>query len=186
MKPNYEKQLTEIILGDSSMMEILKIHQNLKLKDSWIGAGFIRNKVWNTLSHYQSNLFTDIDIIHFDVTTPSKEFDKQIEHSLRCINVHLNWSAKNQARMHLKNGHSPYRDSLDAISFWPETATAIAVKLNNNNQLEYLTPCGLEDLFQLVIRKSPKADKEAFKSRLLKKKWKERWEKVKIIASENY
>lgn len=37
----------------------------------------------------------------------------------------------------------------NALSLWPETATAVAVRLLENNALEIIAPFGLDDLFEL-------------------------------------
>ncbi|SDF57102.1 Nucleotidyltransferase [Paenibacillus sp. cl6col] len=37
---------------------------------------------------------------------------------------------------------------LDALRRWPETATAIGVRLDEDNQLDFCAAYGLEDLFE--------------------------------------
>ena len=46
------------------------------------------------------------------------------------------WSVKNQARMHIANNIPPYSSAVDAISKFPETATALGVKLDDENNVE--------------------------------------------------
>ena len=60
----------------------------------------------------------------------------------------------NQARMHERNGHAPYRDLADALAHWPETATAIAARLGPGG-VEILAPHGLADLLALIARPTP-------------------------------
>lgn len=176
----YESELKKIIQSDNWMISILKQVRKLELPDCWIGAGFVRNKVWDVLHQQTATPLNDIDVIYFDLKNTSKENDIQLEEILKQQEPNINWSVKNQARMHLKHGHAVYANCEKAISFWPETATAVAIRLNANNQLEHLAPYGLEDLFQLKVRHSPKSNYDAFLERLDKKKWEEIWNRLVI------
>lgn len=35
---------------------------------------------------------------------------------------------RNQEQMHIRNGDQPYSSALDAMRYWPETATAVATR----------------------------------------------------------
>ncbi|WP_420573178.1 nucleotidyltransferase family protein [Kordia sp.] len=180
-----EEQLKKIIESDSWMMQILKIVSDLKLNDCWIGAGFVRNKIWDVKHGKTRSKLNDIDVIYYDKSNITKEFEKSLENKLINIAPHLNWSVKNQARMHLRNGHKPYANCYEAITFWPETATSIAIKQNINNQIEYIAPYGLHDLFNLLIVPTPKFDLTIFNDRIIKKAWKEKWNKLEIKITSN-
>lgn len=41
------------------------------------------------------------------------------------------------------------------VATWPETATAVAIRLDGNDQLQITTACGLQDLLQGVCRRNP-------------------------------
>jgi hypothetical protein len=45
------------------------------------------------------------------------------------------------------------------VSTWPETATSIAVRLLANDELHVVAPCGLADLFGMVLRRNPRTVK---------------------------
>jgi len=65
---------------------------------------------------------------------------------------------------------------------WPETATATGVYLDNYGNVQIIAPHGLEDLFGLVIRKSPYfEDREYFHKRIENKKWMMTWPKLTIV-----
>ncbi|WP_282124721.1 nucleotidyltransferase family protein [Algibacter mikhailovii] len=185
MPEELENKLIDIIESDKWMTNILKIVRDLNLKDCWIGAGFIRNKVWDEKHGKDRTELNDIDIIYFDKSNLTKKFDLEIESKLRNLNPKLNWSVKNQARMHIRNGHKQYTDCNKAISFWPETATSIAVRLNFKNKIEYIAPYGLEDLFNLLVIPTPKFDLTIYKNRIEKKNWKEKWSKLEIKTGYN-
>ncbi|WP_299673451.1 nucleotidyltransferase family protein [uncultured Tenacibaculum sp.] len=180
MTNRLETEFVKIIQNDKWMIQVLKIVRDLKLNDSWIGAGFVRNKIWDKKQKKNRTLLNDIDVIYFDKINSEKEFDLQIEYRLNKINSSYNWSVKNQARMHLRNSHHEYLNCYEAISFWPETATAIAIRLNLKDQIEYIAPYGLEDLFNLVVQPTPQFDLTTYNTRILKKEWIKTWPKLKI------
>ncbi|PKV48851.1 hypothetical protein ATE84_0865 [Aquimarina sp. MAR_2010_214] len=185
MNQQLEQELIKIIKSDLWMIGILKIVRDLRLNDCWVGAGFIRNKIWDEKHGKNRTELNDIDVIHFDKSNSTKQYDSQIESKLRIANPNLNWSVKNQSRMNIRNGHEQYTDSNEAISFWPETATSIAVKLDFKNQIKYIAPYGLEDLFNLLVIPTPKFDLTIYNERIEKKRWKEKWNKLEIKTGYN-
>ncbi len=184
LKRNIKADFLNSIENDNWMIEILKIIRDLNLNDCWIGAGFVRNKIWDEEHKITRTKLNDIDVIYFDSVHNIKEFDIAIENKLKKNYPKLNWSVKNQARMHVRNNHQEYANCKEAISFWPETATAIAVRLNKNNKIEYIAPYGLNDLFNLIVKPTPKFNLTTYKNRLAKKQWKEKWSKLIIEGFE--
>ena len=185
MHQKLENELIETIENDTWMMDILKQVRRLKLNDCWIGAGFVRNKIWDKKHGKDRTKLNDIDIIHYDTLNTSKAYDLQIEDTLQALNANLNWSVKNQSRMHIRNGHKPYTNCKEAISYWPETATAIAVRLNHENTIECIAPYGLEDLFNLKVIPTPHFNLTIYNNRVKAKKWEEIWEKLSIKTDYN-
>jgi hypothetical protein len=62
-----QKDLIKIIGKDKWMMDVLKTVEALSLPDWWIGAGFVRSKVWDFLHEYKKRTpVPDIDVIYFD------------------------------------------------------------------------------------------------------------------------
>ncbi len=170
-----EKELITIVLSDSWMMETMRIVQQLNLNDCWIGAGFIRNKIWDHKHNIERTPLNDIDIIYFDNKNAEKTNELRVEDHLKEMCPNLNWSVKNQARMHIRNGHSPYASCKEALCFWPETATAIAIRLNKNQEIECIAPYGLTDLFELIVRPTPNFDRIIHQQRVEKKNWMANW-----------
>lgn len=176
-----ESQLQNSVYNDSWMLSVLYIVRNLNLPACWIGAGFIRNKIWDLQHAYTATPLNDIDVIYFDKNVLDKNRDVTIENSLKEKSSDINWSVKNQARMHLKNKHLAYKNCYEAICFWPETATAIAIRLNEKDKIEILAPYGLEDLFNLIVKPTPYFNKDIYKERIKIKKWEQRWKKLDIF-----
>ena len=161
-------------------MEILKTVRDLGLNDCWIGAGFIRNTVWNTLHGIKNTeMDYDIDVVFYYPENSTKTFEEELEKKLLTKIPSLKWSAKNQARMHLKNRHKSYANVLEAISHWPETATSIAIRIDEFDNLDLIAPYGLEDLFNLIIKPTPKFDPTIVEQRVIEKKWLSKWQKLK-------
>lgn len=183
MKQDLSTEFLGIIKNDPWMLHILQTVKNLNLNDCWIGAGFVRNKIWDFKHEKTRTPLNDIDVIYYDSTSLSSKVDLQIEEELKEIFPTINWSVKNQARMHLYNKHNQYLHCLNAISFWPETATAIAVQIDKNNQINYLAPYGLDDLFNLIVKPTPNFNLDIYTNRITKKRWKETWPKLTIHRS---
>ena len=181
----YELELTKIIKSDQLLMSILKAVQTLQLNDCWVAAGVIRNKVWDYLHNVQTEI-NDIDVIYFDEYDSSIEAEKALESKLQEIMPNQPWSVKNQARMHKINRIPPYASSSDGVAHFPETPTAIAVRLNNN-KLEILAPYGLNDLFEGLVRPTPPFNENSklytiYSNRIQNKNWGSIWNNL-IVES---
>lgn len=186
------ERVFEVIRRDALRMAGLQAVRELGLPDAWIGAGFVRNAVWDAMTSRPSDPAKhDVDVLFFDpswTTLPSDEAQRReraLEARLAEMRPELarQWSVTNQARMAAYNGDAPYRNTEHAISHWPETATAIAVRLNEGGELELIAPHGLDDLFAMVVRRSPAfARKDAlWKARVAAKAWRQRWPEVTIV-----
>ena len=65
---------------------------------------------------------------------------------------------------------------------WPETATAVAVRLLADDRLQVVAPCGLDDLFGMVCRRNPRrVSVDQYHRRLREKRAAERWPRVVIV-----
>ena len=178
-----EQDILNLIRKDGWMMDILRVVQSLNLPDWMIGAGFVRNKIWDYLHKYEKRTpLNDIDVIYFDKENVDEKYEKIYEEKLREKLPNVNWSATNQARMRETDGDEPYLSSEDALSKWPETVTCVAVKLDENNDLILIAPHGIEDIVGLVVNPSPVFMKKLgyYKERMKKKNWKSIWPKLKI------
>jgi hypothetical protein len=164
---------------------VLETVRALDLPDWWIGAGFVRNAVWDHLHGFSSPTpLDDIDVVWFDPARAEKSIDDSLLTSLRVRQPDLPWSVKNQARMHLRNGDRPYRSSVDAMCHWPETATAIAVTLRRDDALELAAPFGVDDLLAMVLRPTPhfRAHRlAAYRERQRAKSWHTRWPRLREL-----
>lgn len=186
MRIRTEADITRLVESDAEMMAILRAAEQLNLPDWWIGAGFLRNKVWDAIAGNATTGARDIDLVYFDPADVRPETDWVYDASMREKFPHVEWEVRNQARMHYKNNFAPFRSTEDGIAHWVETATCVAVRLREG-KLELLLCYGIDDLINLVARpievfRSPNMI-QTFYDRIESKHWRERWPQLKVEAS---
>ncbi|MCM3388864.1 nucleotidyltransferase family protein [Ureibacillus chungkukjangi] len=181
-----EEKILAIIQEDLWMMGILKTAKALNLPDWWICAGFVRSKIWDTLHGFNIRTeIEDVDVIYFDPSNLDEAKEKAYEETLKSYSPSIPWSVKNEARMHLRNNCEPYQSSADAISKFPETATALGVKLDAEDNLILTAPCGIYDVVNMIVQPTPfiLVDKKRafiYEERVAKKNWKATWGQIEI------
>lgn len=188
-----EQDIIQLVKDDEWMMEILQNAKSLNLPDWWVCAGFVRSKLWDTLHGFAARTpIPDVDVIYFDKSNLNEEVEKQLEQRLKSMNSTIPWSVKNEARMHVVNNIPPYSSSVDAISKFPETATALGLALDERNNVILTAPCGIKDVLNLVLKATPyfEATKERakiYEERIVKKNWKSIWSKINVYhIQKNY
>lgn len=183
-----KEDIQTLIQEDKWMMEILKTAQQLELPDWWICAGFVRSKIWDTLHEYiERTPLADIDVIYFDPNNKEESEEKKWEDQLRCLLPNIPWSVKNQARMHKLNNLPPYKSSVDGIANFPETVTAIGVKLDEQNKIVLVAPHGIDDILQMSVNPVPRFAKnndllKIYEHRVQNKNWLTIWPNVRIVS----
>ncbi|EFE95693.1 nucleotidyltransferase family protein [Serratia odorifera] len=177
-----QQQIIDWLQQDVQRMAALRTVRRLGLNDWCLGAGFVRNLVWDWRhSHAAATPLNDIDVIHFDAARPQAERDRMLEARLQQW-LPQPWSVKNQARMHQRCGRAPYRDSEDAISFWIEIETAVGARLNADDSITLIAPFGLQALFSDSVTFNAKSgDAAAFQQRLAAKRWLQLWPRLRVI-----
>ncbi|UTR10900.1 nucleotidyltransferase family protein [Evansella sp. LMS18] len=181
-----EADIIFLIKQDSWMMRVLRAAQKLDLPDWWISAGFVRSKIWDVQHGYQTRTpLPDIDVIYFDEDCTVEAKEKEYESRLRNLLPDTPWSVKNQARMHVLNGFPPYISSQDGIAKFPETATALGVKLDIAGNILLTAPHGADDAIDMVLKPSPFYESaperlNIFERRVRAKNWRDIWPEVKM------
>ncbi len=184
-----EEDIINLIRSDAWMMSVLRAARSLRLPDWMLGAGFVRNKVWDELHGYKHKEVptADIDLIYYDADDVDEKTEKEYDEVLKKAFT-ANWSAKNQARMHVHKGRTkPYKDTEEALADWVETPTAVAVRLEDDDTLTLFAPYGVDDLVNLIVRPTPtdfnrKDNFETYRERIRSKGWKRRWPKLTMIG----
>lgn len=181
-----EEQIVQLIADDAAMVDALALAAMLGLPEWLIGAGFVRGKVWDHL-HGRTGASTpsDIDLVYFDA---SESFDDAaLETRLSRDRPDLRWDVKNQATAHRWNGEPACSSVVDALARWPETATAVGVTTERGS-LELIAPHGIADLVGLIVRPTPAfatsdARREIVRSRFEKKRWHEKWPRLRLALA---
>ncbi|PFB31656.1 hypothetical protein COJ27_07310 [Bacillus cereus] len=181
-----EQDIIRLIENDEWMMNVLQMAKSLELPDWWICAGFVRSKIWDTLHNYEARTtMPDVDVIYYNSLHKDEIYEQSLETKLKNIDATIPWSVKNQARMHVVNNMPPYSSSVDAISKFPETATALGVTLDEQNNVILAAPCGIEDVLSLQVRPTAhfletKERLHMYNTRVNKKKWQNIWPNIAI------
>ena len=190
MKIQTEQDIVRLIENDEWMINVLQLAKSLELPDWWICAGFVRSKIWDTLHDYEAKTaMPDVDVIYYDSLHQDEIYEQSLETKLMNIDATIPWSVKNQARMHVVNNMPPYSSSVNAISKFPETATALGVTLDELNNVILTAPCGIEDVLSLQVKPTAhflksKERLHMYKNRVIKKNWQSKWPSITITYPE--
>jgi hypothetical protein len=181
----------EIVRTTPWLMDALGAARDVDAPDWLIGAGALRNAVWDRLHGFaEPTPLADVDLGFFDPGDLSDARDEEIEAALRDRLPGMPWQARNQAAVHLWYPKrfgldvEPFASTAEAIATFPETATAVAVRLESDDRLTVVAPYGLDDLLGLTHRHNPRrASVEIFEQRLATKRIAERWPRVTIVPA---
>jgi hypothetical protein len=181
--------LETIVLKNPVLKTILERTPSLSLPDWYLGAGCIAQTVWNYLSGRDLLAYiNDADLVYFDDKDLSSEAE---EHRTGIVqelfsDVPIPLDVKNQARVHLwyekhfGNTIQPYQSVEEAINSWPTTATAVAVKYDDNRVFTVYAPYGLNDLFSMIVRPNKlQITEEIYMDKV--NRWKVCWPNLRII-----
>ena len=161
------------------------------LPDSWVGAGVIRDLVWDTKfrGRFDPALVKDVDVVYFDPKDLSPGRDQAAELRLLEIDPRVAWDAKNQAAVHTwypeRFGLSiePYLSVEEAVGSWPEVATCVAIRRSAIGELDLIAPYGLDDLLDGIWRFNPlRVTVEEARRRLQRKQAATRWPGLRVYA----
>lgn len=173
-----------MVCEDSWMMRVLTEAEKLNLPDWMVGAGFLRNKVWDYLHGISRDIgdTNDIDLVYFDAENVEEEKDWKLSDEMT-EKFGFTWEIKNQAYMHTRHGDEPYSSTEEALSKWVETPTCVAVTLKQG-KVRIVAPHGIDDLVNLIVRPSPACTSglKYFHKRIQDKKWLEKWPKLQVFT----
>ena len=178
----HERIVAAIALGSRTIVDVL-IALRETSSSLYLGGGLIRNAVWDHLHGYRSpTAAEDVDVIYFDKAFAEKRRDLEFDQRLSKKIPNIRWSTKNQARMHLANAEEPYNSLENAVSRWPETATALVVRLREDGTLEFIAPFGFDDLLRMILTNTPAfaERQEHIRQRITKKRWTETWPLLRV------
>ena len=162
--PVRASELAEVLDGSAWFRRVLDVVAEVDPPEWWVGAGVIRDIVWD--SRFGNG------------------FDRGAVKDVP-------WQAKNQAAVHLWYAArfgievAPFSSAAEAIATFPETATAVAVRLERTGSIEVLAPHGLDDLLDGVWRWNPtRVTVAEYQRRLAKKDPANRWPAVRVLPAD--
>jgi hypothetical protein len=187
-RPAAAAALERLVRGEPWMLDVLAAARACGAPDCWVGGGVLRDLVWDQLhGGFDPARVKDVDVAFFDPADLTPEADQAVEAALRRLAPQVPWDAKNQGSVHLwyrqRFGYAvePLQSAADGVATWPETATAVAVRLDDNDQLEITAAGGLEDLLQGACRRNPRrVSVEWYRHRVHAKQVATRWPNVQI------
>ncbi|NNN66897.1 nucleotidyltransferase family protein [Vibrio sp. 2-1(7)] len=175
-------RIVELIKQDPVRVKALECVSKLGLPQCYIAAGFVRNLVWDALHGFDvATPLNDADVIYFSPDENDPNAYLQYESQLKQLMPEINWQVRNQALMHIRNGDLPYTSSLDAMSYWPEQETAVAIRQVAPDNYECIAAFGYESLFGCCVTHNPKRSRETFENRVNSKDWLVRWSSLKTV-----
>ena len=185
-------RLAELVRGNAWMMRVLRTVRDAGIPDAWVGAGAVRDLVWGELfgGGFEADAVRDVDVVFFDPADLGRDNDERVEARLREAWAGVPWEAKNQAAVHTWYARrfgggpvAPLTSIADAVGTWPETATAVAVRLGGDERIEICAPRGLGDLLGGVWRRNPRrVSAEVSRARLARQRPSERWPGVRVAT----
>ncbi|MBE3714025.1 nucleotidyltransferase family protein [Vibrio parahaemolyticus] len=174
-------RIVELIRQDPVRVRALDCVSTLNLPQCYIAAGFVRNLVWDALHNFEvATPLNDADVIYFSPEESDPNAYLSYESQLKQLMPEINWQVRNQADMHVRNGDNPYTSSLDAMSYYPEKETAIAIRQIDPNSYECIAAFGYESLFDCYVTHNSKRLREIFESRVNSKGWLVQWSSLRI------
>jgi hypothetical protein len=183
--------LAELIRSSDWMMRVLSTVRDERIPDAWVGGGAVRDLVWGELygSGFDPGQVRDVDVPFFDPHDLGRANDDGVTERLHDRWPGAPWEARNQAAVHTwyaaKFGGDPVEpltSIADAIGTWPETATAVAVRLAGDDRIEVCAPFGLADLLGGVWRRNPRrVSLDRSLARLARHRPAQRWSQVTVI-----
>lgn len=181
--------LESIVRASAWFMQALAAVQALRLRAWCIGAGAVRNLVWDHLHGFsgEPSPLSDIDVALFDAKDLDPAADAALQARLELAMPGLRWEVTNQAAVHTWFeqcfGHpvEPLVSLEDAVASWPEYATSVGISLDRHGDIRIIAPHGLQDLFEMRVRRNPaRVDVDTYRQRILQKRYAQRWPEVTV------
>lgn len=184
-------ELRAVLAADAWLGPVLAAVRASRLPDAWVGAGVLRDLVWGTRygTGFDPRQVRDVDVAYHEPAEVSRDGDARATARLRALRPDVPWEATNQAAVRLWYAEffgtqrpEPLPSTAAGVATWPETATAVAVRLGAGDRIEVCAPCGLDDLLDGVWRRNPiRVTPEESRRRLARQR--DRWRGVRVAES---
>lgn len=186
-----EDELRRMVRSSPWLMRVLATVRVAGLPEAWIGGGTIRDLVWGRRygTGFDPRRVNDVDVVFFDPDDLSRDRDDRATRALREGWAEVPWQARNQAAVHTwyacrfgGDPVAPLSSIAEAVATWPETATAVAVRLDPAGHIAVCAPLGLTDLLAGLWRRNPRRVRLVVsRARLARHNPAQRWPGVRVI-----
>ena len=177
----WQTKTAALLQADPWRMACLRAVGALQLPDWYLAAGFLRNAIWDAVHQLPQTPLNDIDLVFFDRLDLSTARETQLEQQLAAQFPGQRFEVRNQARMHLKHGDSPYQHCGDGIRRWVELPTCGGVRLLDDDSLAFFAPLGLALNWALQVAINPDFPRpQVFAERVAAKRWLQLWPRLQI------
>ena len=185
-----EEHLVSIARSSDWFMPCVVAVRQLELPSLCIGAGAVRDLVWDSLHGCSTrSRLSEVDVAYFAPDNVGAERDEGLQRRLDSILPGVPWEVTNQAGVHLwfedSFGHpvEPLSSLVEAVASWPEYATAVGLTLEVDDAIRIIAPYGLDDLFSMTVRRNPvRVSQETYSRRIRDKQYLARWPKATVIG----
>ncbi|MEV7752349.1 MULTISPECIES: nucleotidyltransferase family protein [Streptomyces] len=184
-----QERLREVLGRNAVLVEVLGRAAGMGLPGWYLTAGCLFQTVWNVVTgRPPGGGIKDYDIFYFDDTDLSWEAEDAVIRAGREVfaGVPVEVEIRNEARVHLwyerKFGVPcpPYRSVEGAIDSFAATACCLGVRLETGGEWVFYAPCGLDDVFGLVLRPNPVlAPREVYEAKAAR--WVGEWPELTVL-----
>lgn len=177
------RYVQELLRRDSQSMQFLNAIELVSDQELWLVGGAVRNLVWDDKHNFPKRTpLSDVDVVYFDPKNLDESHESDIKSQLLTRLPKVNWEVRNQARFSAKYRGDPGASLREAIRSFPETSSAVAVRLSSGT-IEIMSPAGLEDLVSLVVRPTSEEMRDRVIERSDLKSWPDTWPKLHFDLS---
>jgi len=189
--PDRADELTDILASSDWFLATLDRVATVDPPRWWVGAGVIRDLVWDTRfgDGFDPSRLKDVDVAYFDGTDLTTDREVGLASELREMDPSITWDVKNQAAVHqwyparFGLDVQPFQSVSEAVATWPEYAACVAVRHGDAGSLLLLAPHGLDDLLDGVWRRNPtRVTPEEYERRFRRKDPASRWTGVRVAG----
>lgn len=183
-----EDRVRAIVLDSPVLRPLLSRWAEIDLPDGWLSGSVIAQTAWNAIYALPADHgLADIDLVYFDDADLSEASEKTHADRVRALfpKTALRIDVKNEARVHLwyqaKFGYpiEPYRSVRHAISTFPTTAGAVAIRPGPVG-LDIFAPFGLTDLLGCAVRANKRQiTREIYEAKV--GRWRACWPALTIL-----
>lgn len=169
--------LGQLLSDDRWRMGVLRLVCDLGLPDGFVQGDFVRSLVWDHLHGRPMTPLEAVDVLYWDPERLDPAIDESIRQELSIRSPKKGWRVRNAALS------KPTPANIeDVVRREPETATAVAVAVDDHDRLTVLAPYGLSDLFDGIVRPVRAELADIVRERVAHKGWQKLYPRLRVVA----